>query len=618
MVFDSLARASGIWRSRAAASFLDSDPGIDPAAAGWDSHRLTAGDLERFERTPQQLLLPTLLDREGRKPDDQQRPIRALATGARLALRVPLLARAFPDASFVVSFRDPAATIAEMLIQWHSGQYVVAAELPDWEGPPWSLPLIPGWRELNGRPLEEIVVEQWIAITQTLLDDLDQLSAKRWAVSDFATLAADPRSELRRLCTFLGVPYDQALRTPVEAIARMLQSQPTEIPDALEPLLERTAAVTERWRELLPAPPEPAAEDQLTKQEGSLASAPPAAATDQSPFRSLSTASFARTLKNLKSSLLISTYQSGKLICARDQQGLLNTHFRNFDKPMGLAVGHSRFALASRTEVWDFRDMPAVAPKVEPQGTHDACYLPRNRHTTGDALMHELAFAGGELWGVATRLSCLVTFDADHSLVPRWKPPFIQQIGPGDKCHLNGLCVVDDRVAYVSALGTTDEPGGWRANKATGGVLIDVASSETVCSGLSMPHSPRMHDGQMYVLESGKGEVVTVDLNTGRTETVVQLPGFTRGFALHGQYAFVGLSQIRESSTFGDLPLTQRLQERVCGVWLIHIKRGVVIGFLRFEDLVQEIFDVSLLPGVRFPEIAEPGSTAVSESFVLP
>jgi len=613
VVFDALSRAAGLWHSQAAASFIDADSGVDPASNGWVSHRLVAEDVERLQQSPADLLMATLLDREGRRPNGW-RGVRALATGPRLSLRVPLLASAFPDARFVVSFRDPAATIAEMLIQWQSGQYVVTDELPGWEGTPWSLPLVPGWRELAGMPLEEIVVRQWLSITGTLLDDLERLPAQRWAVSDFGALIADPRGEMQRLCAFLGVGYDQALLSPVELIARALRTHPTEIPDALAPLLEATAGLSERWRELLPAPARDgsAAPGERRASRGSVV---PAA---DSPFSSVATGSFARTLKRLRSSLLISTYQSGKLICGREQQGLLNTHFRDFDKPMGIAVGPGRFALASRTEVWDFRDMPAVASKVEPRGTHDACYLPRNRHTTGDALMHELAYAGGELWGVATRLSCLVTFDQDNSLVPRWTPPFVAQIGAGDNCHLNGLCVVDDRPAYVTALGTTDEPGGWRADKASGGVLIDVASGETVCGGLSMPHSPRLHEGRMYLLESGKGEVITVDPATGATETVVQLPGFTRGLALDGNYAFVGLSQIRESSTFGDLPLTQRLQERVCGVWLIHLGQGKIIGFLRFEDFVQEIFDVALLPGVRFPEIAEPGSTAVSESFVLP
>jgi uncharacterized protein (TIGR03032 family) len=121
-----------------------------------------------------------------------------------------------------------------------------------------------------------------------------------------------------------------------------------------------------------------------------------------------------------------------------------------------------------------------------------------------------------------------------------------------------------------------------------------------------------------WILESGKGELCVVDLDTGRSEPIVELPGFTRGLAMTGTTAFVGLSQIRESSTFGDLPLTRRLQERMSGVWLVDLAGGSIEGFLRFEDLVQEVFDVALLPGTRWPEIAEPGSSAVATSYVLP
>ena len=174
-----------------------------------------------------------------------------------------------------------------------------------------------------------------------------------------------------------------------------------------------------------------------------------------------------------------------------------------------------------------------------------------------------------------------------------------------------------ERSAYVTALGQTDEPGGWRAGKAGGGVVVDVPSSEVVAAGLSMPHSPRWHDGRLWVLESGRGEIGVVDLATGAVETVAELPGFTRGLAFAGGIAFVGLSQIRETSTFGDLPLIDRLDERLCGVWAVDLASGAVEGFLRFDDLVQEVFDVAVLPGKRWPEIAEPGSDAVAASYVL-
>jgi uncharacterized protein (TIGR03032 family) len=395
------------------------------------------------------------------------------------------------------------------------------------------------------------------------------VDAERLRATSVAALLEDPPGELRRICEELGLRYDQALLGPIEAERRRRAGAPSPV-------------------------------------------------AEESPFRSVHTQSFAQRLLALRSSLLVSTYQTGKLICARTRDGELNTHFRNFEKPMGIAVADGRFSLGTRTEVWDLRDMPDVARKIAPPGSHDACYLPRNRHVTGDIAVHELAYAGGQLWLVATGFSCLATLDADHSFVPRWKPPFVSAVAPGDRCHLNGLAVVDGHPRYVTALGQTDEPGGWRPGKATDGVIVDVTSNEVVAGGLSMPHSPRWHDGRLWVLESGRGELGMVDLGSGRVEAVAELPGFTRGLAFAGRTAFVGLSQIRESSTFGDLPLVERLEERLCGVWAVDLEAGAIEGFLRFDDLVQEVFDVALLPGKRYPEIAEPGSTAVASSYVLP
>ena len=606
LLSEALARASGVWRSHTAhGTFVDAVDGVHPSARGWESHRLSAEDAPALAEAARHCLNATLIDQEGLPPGPDARPSCALADGARLALRVPFLAAAFPDARFVLTFREPAESTAVMLEAWRSGRYVTCPDLPGWDGPPWSLPLIPGWRERRGRRLEEIVVAQWATITELALGDLEALAPARWAVSDVAALLEDPRGELLRLCAFLEIPYDQALLTPIEAARRARGLTPPAPTAELLAELPGTAAAAARARDLLAAPAEPSA-----RISGS--------GSATSPFHSVSTPSFTHLLARLRSSLLISTYQSGKLICARDREGLLNTHFRDFDKPMGIAVAPGRFALATRTEIWDFRDMPEVAPKLDPPGRHDACFLPRNRHTTGDALTHELAFAGGELWAVATAFSCLATLDPNHSFVPRWKPAFITGLSRTDRCHLNGVAVRDGRVAYVTALGQNDAPGGWRRGKASGGCLIETASSEVVCAGLSMPHSPRWHDDRLWLLESGRGELVTVDPATGARETVIELPGFTRGLAFAGNLAFVGLSQIRESSTFGDLPLTQRLQERVCGVWAVDIRRGRIAGFLRFEDYVQEVFDVAVLPGVRFPEIAEPGSTATSTSFVLP
>jgi uncharacterized protein (TIGR03032 family) len=284
---------------------------------------------------------------------------------------------------------------------------------------------------------------------------------------------------------------------------------------------------------------------------------------------------------------------------------------------MGLALGPRSLAIGTERHVWLYRNVPAAGAKLPPQGKHDACFLPSQAHVTGDIRVHELAFAGEELWLVNTRFSCLCTLDAAHSFVPRWRPPFVTALAPDDRCHLNGMAVVDGRPRYVTAHGRTNGSDGWRERKAHGGVLLEVPSGEVVASELSMPHSPRWHQGRLYVLESGVGALARVDLGSGRLETIARLPGFTRGLACFGPVAFVGTSQVRESN-FSGIPLTESKEPRVCGVWAVHLDTGNVLGFVRFEDAVQEIFDVQVLPGMRFPELGEPESDLIANTFVLP
>lgn len=359
-----------------------------------------------------------------------------------------------------------------------------------------------------------------------------------------------------------------------------------------------------------------------------------ASATPAAPiaveFRYTQTDSFVELLNQLGASLLVSTYQANKLLAVRASGTGLSTLVRTFDKPMGLAVDGGRLALGTRKEIWFLRNAPDIAPRVEPVGQHDACFIPRSSHVTGDIGVHELAWASGsgqeaggrgqgtELWIVSTRFSCLCTLNPDYSFVPRWRPPFISALTAEDRCHLNGLAIVDGQPRFVTALGTTDVRDGWRADKPHGGCLIDVASGEFVSRGLSMPHSPRWHDGRLLVLESGIGSVACVDQASGQRETVARLPGFTRGLALAGPYAFVGLSKIRKTSAMDGVPLADRRDELKCGVALVDLRSGQVTAFLEFQSAVEEIFDVQLLSGLRFPEVVGFQQEAILHTFVVP
>jgi uncharacterized protein (TIGR03032 family) len=335
-------------------------------------------------------------------------------------------------------------------------------------------------------------------------------------------------------------------------------------------------------------------------------------------FRYTQTDGFVEVLQRLGASLLVSTCQANKLLAVRAGSGGLSTLVRTFDRPMGLAAAGSRLALGTRKEVWLFREVPDIAPRVAPAGLHDACFVPRSAHVTGDIAVHELAWAGEELWVVNTRYSCRCTLHPEYSFVPRWRPPFVTACTAEDRCHLNGLAIAEGRPRYVTALGETDTANGWRANKPRGGCSVEVSSGEVISRSLSMPHSPRWHDGRLWLLESGTGQLVLIDPVSGRRQRVAELPGFARGLALVGPYAFVGLSKIRRASAMDGVPLADRREHLKCGVAVVDLRSGQFAAFLEFQTAVEEIFDVQLLPGLRFPEVIGFQQETIQHTFVVP
>jgi uncharacterized protein (TIGR03032 family) len=342
--------------------------------------------------------------------------------------------------------------------------------------------------------------------------------------------------------------------------------------------------------------------------------------SEPAPLSSVHTTTLPALLDQLRISVLITTYQAGKLIAVRADGDTANTHFRAFDTPMGLAHDRGRLAIGTRSGVWEFHNQPAVATKLDPPGKHDACFLPRTLNMTGQIAVHEIAFGGDDLWVVNTRFSCLCTLDRNYSFVPRWRPPFVTALSPEDRCHLNGMCLEGGKPRYVTALGATDSNAGWRANKARGGVLMEVPSGRILAGGLSMPHSPRVVDGALWFLESGAGSLCRLDPATGAVTTIARMPGFTRGLDFWGPVAFVGLSQVRESALFSGLPITDRIptEERCCGMWVVDTRTGQTIAYLKFEQGVQEVFAIQVLSH-RYPDLLNDDKDEnVINSFILP
>jgi len=332
-----------------------------------------------------------------------------------------------------------------------------------------------------------------------------------------------------------------------------------------------------------------------------------AAKKAEAAFTLTSSRQFPDWLASTGQSLAITTYQSGKVILVGSNRdtGRLSVFERTLERPMGVAFDGYRLAVASMVQITTFVNA-AQGEKIE--GGYDAVFVPQTATFTADLDVHDLAFAhDGSLVFANTLFSCIAAASATHSFKPLWRPPFVSRLAAEDRCHLNGMGLRDGRPAYVTCVGETDVADGWRDNRTSGGVVVDVASGAVVCRGLSMPHSPRLHDGKLWVLNSGTGEIGTVDLAQGRFQPMTFCPGYMRGLTFIGHNALVGLSEPRENRTFAGLALQERLvAEKVeprCGVYVVDTRSGDVVHWLRIEGVVSELYDVLALPGIVRPSM---------------
>lgn len=317
-------------------------------------------------------------------------------------------------------------------------------------------------------------------------------------------------------------------------------------------------------------------------------------------------AGLAALLGQLGVSLLITTYQAGRVLRLGTYQGRLDVTFHAFEQPMGLARTPTGLAVGTRRQIWMLLAAPDLAARVPPSGRFDGCFLTRSSFFTGPILGHEMVWGEDELWVVNTLFSCLCVAGPMYSFVPRWRPPFVSGLAAEDRCHLNGLALESGKPRYATALGETDTPAGWRPGKATGGVVLDVPANEVVLRGLSMPHSPRIFGKQLLLLDSGRGQLVLAEPDANRVTTIAPVPGYARGLDTFGRYAFVGLSRIRETAVFGGLPIAERRGELRCGLAIVDLSSGQPAGHLFFGAGVEEVFEVKVLPGFRCPYLSGP------------
>ncbi|MDE1149916.1 MAG: TIGR03032 family protein [Azospirillaceae bacterium] len=313
-------------------------------------------------------------------------------------------------------------------------------------------------------------------------------------------------------------------------------------------------------------------------------------------------------LEETGGNLILSTYQSGRLIFLYVVDGGLHVLDRVVGTAMGLAVDGEKLWVGNREQIWKFANTgPAM---VDGKG-YGAVYMPRKGYFVGPCDTHDILadveFMGEhhELVFANTNFSCIAALDEQYNFRPLWAPDFVSALAVEDRCHLNGIGARDGRVAYATICGRYDEPVGWRTTRNGGGMVIDLDSGEVMAQGLSMPHSPRWYRDRLWLLNSAAGEFGYVDPERGGFVPVADCPGFARGLAFVGDYAVIGLSQLRPNSFGKGMALHDKLaagqiQQR-CGLQIIDLRTGRNAHWLTIAGPVTELYDVAFKPDIRRP-----------------
>lgn len=378
-------------------------------------------------------------------------------------------------------------------------------------------------------------------------------------------------------------------------------SDKAQLESGLDTVTGDGAAAQSATTQARPATPQAAG-----KQAGQQAAKPGNAPTDITKMRveKSCSRSLAGWLGSNRISLAISSYQTGRVyLVGSDKQGRVSFFERIFERAMGIVGNAQRIYLGGLYQLWRFENV--LRPNEIIHGQFDKCYVPRNAQTIGDLDIHELGICkNGRVVFINTKYSCLAELSQTHSFKAIWKPSFISKLAPEDRCHLNGLAMVDGRPKYVTAVCKSDSVDGWRDRRHDGGVIIDIETDEIVCEGLSMPHSPRWANGKLWVLNAGSGHLGWVDFENKKFVPLAFLPGFGRGLSIIGNVAAVGLSKPRNKRFEGlqlDDELAKHDAEPWCGVQIISLVNGDVMNWIRFEGDISEIFDISFLPNVKNP-----------------
>ncbi|WP_163938548.1 TIGR03032 family protein [Paraferrimonas sp. SM1919] len=384
--------------------------------------------------------------------------------------------------------------------------------------------------------------------------------------------------------------------------------------------------------------------------------------------------------KSLNISLAFTSYQAQRLMLVRSDGAELDINFKHYQRPMGLTVSDEGLTLGIFTQIVNFQRQDQLLPQLKqplasiesditaptlhnPQPNKaskkkqprrpkkltkqqkqslkqkqaytqklynavddrvDACFITRSAHYSGMINIHDIDWGDDGLWVVNSSFSCLCTVEPDYSFIPRWKPHFISDLAPEDRCHLNGMTLKDGKPAYVTTFSTANRAGDWRNSDRNTGTLMCVQSNQILVDGLHMPHSPRYYQGYVYYCNSGLGQICRYHPETKQSEVIAEVPGFTRGVDFYGTLMIVGLSKVRQSDVTAPAPLGKKYDETFSGLWIFNLdetdesNKIKQVGCISFSGNVDQIYDVAVLPNCSFPELIEASHPRMRNHFTFP
>lgn len=306
---------------------------------------------------------------------------------------------------------------------------------------------------------------------------------------------------------------------------------------------------------------------------------------------------FADALERVGRSIAVSTYKASKVFSLWGEGGKVIRHEASVPRAMGVGFEGDMMAVATQGGMSMYRRIDRFPGVQDEARTYDNVWVERAKYLTGPIDTHDVGIVDRRIYAVNTAWSCIAVFGFEESFQPMWKPAFVSELGPGDRCHLNGMAMVGGKPQYVTALGQTDEPKLWKESITDGGVLIDVPSNKVLLEGLAMPHSPvwEHEESCLYFLESAQGVLSRYVPSSGQHDVVMKTDRFVRGLAIHGSIAFMGFSKLRESSSTFRL-LYGTLMGDSAGVLAVDMSTGTLLGVLEFEEGIDELYDVSFFP----------------------